>query len=455
MDKLKITCSDSFIPEKKYIIETIFGHFLGLQYSFSISNDFGPNYKIELPDNSEILFHDAFFNNFNDTAGFLKKDALPGPPKSLESKFSLNEELILLFGNDDFRQESLENGGIRLRFGADIFASSFFFLTRWEEYVTDRHDEHDRFPCQESYVQRYNLEKRAVVNEYVEFLWHILQSLSYQNKRKNWDHKVVPTHDVDYFRRFDSLRKISRTLLSDLIIRKNIDLFTRDLVKAKKVYGGNEKDPFDTFDYLMNESEKAGCVSEFYFIPAHAGTYDFQYHFDDSIVTDTLKSIIKRGHKVGMHAGYNVMKNPSVFISELKRIKNIVPDIQSNRNHYLRFKVPEVWQVMADNQLNLSSNMGFSNKAGFRSSCCYSYPVFNFHTRKTLDVIEQPIIMMEAALVKEKSNPDDFFAEAISLADEVKKFNGEYVFLWHNSNLNLPEWEPFARRYSEFLSAIV
>lgn len=453
MRNLKIFVSSVFLPEKQYIINTLFGQFLGVPFSIVPTNNSNPFFRIELPNKSEIIISDSFFSGFTEHKGYLIKEAIPDRAKYLHSDFSPENDLPFLFGNDVFKLE--ENGkGNTILCGADIIASAFFFLTRWEEHVLPQRDKHGRFPCKYSFIQRNNLESRALVNEYVEFLWNILQKLSYTGIRKSRKYKVVPTHDVDNFMRFDTYLKSAKTLLSDLIIRRNTGLFLKDLKLILKIRSDKQKDPFDTFDYLMDESEKIACVSEFYFIPAIKGEYDFQYSINDDRLAKTIKNIAKRGHKIGMHASYNVLKKPMVFLAELKRLKNIYPEIRSNRNHFLRFEVPASWQVMADNNFTKSSNMAFSNKAGFRSSCCYPYQVFNILSRKVLDLIEQPLIMMEAALVKDKVNPDDFFLQAIELANEVKKYNGEYVFLWHNSNFNLPEWEAFAKGYSGFLLAI-
>lgn len=453
MEKLKITVSSAFLPEKRYILDTLFWQFLGIPFSLVPSNKIGPYYKIELPEGNEILFHDNFFSRFDEQAGYLKKEALPDSLVILKNEFCPEPDLPFLFGEDSFQIKEKKHR-TELTCGADIFASAFFFLSRWEEHVVKTRDKHKRFPCNESFVQQHGLERRPLVNEYVEFLWNLLKKLSYPGERLSRSYSVIPSHDVDYFRRFDSLWKISKTLMADISNRRSPSLFIKDLKTALKGRKGEINDPFDTFDYLMDESEIQGFTSEFYFISAVNGEYDCEYDINNDEVIDTIHHIISRGHKVGMHASYNVLNKPAVFRNELSRLEKIGGKVQFNRNHYLRFDLPKSWQILADNNFTKSSNMGFSNKAGFRSSCCYSYPVFNILSRRTLQLVEQPLIVMESALVKDKPIQDAFFEEAVDLSRIVKKYNGEFTFLWHNSNLNLPEWESFARRYGGFLEAI-
>ncbi len=451
MNRLKIFCSPNFSPEKQYIIDTLIGEFLGLSYSIEIANNSESIYKIVLPNKSEIIFADSFFSNFDETSGYVKKEAVPENPKFLVTDYCSEKNLPFLFGNEEFK---IEESNKRITCGADIFASAFFFITRWEEKAIQKRDEHGRFPCKVSFVQKNNLELRAVVNEYVEFLWNLLQELSLKGKRKIRKYQVIPTHDIDFFRRFDTFKKRTKMLLHNLYVNKNRKLFVQRYKYLQNVRKGLIQDPFDTFDYFMDQSEEFGYTSEFYFIPAKKGDGDFRYSILDESVISSIENIINRGHKVGMHASYNVYNKPEVFRAEYKRLKQIHSQINIERHHYLRFEVPESWQVIADCGISKSSNIGFTNKIGFRSSCCYSHKVFNIDTRKTLELVEQALVMMDSALFKGKPNHDEFFANAIEVSKTVKKYNGEFVFLWHNSNFNLPEWKELASRYSWFLESV-
>ena len=37
------------------------------------------------------------------------------------------------------------------------------------------------------------------------------------------------------------------------------------------------------------------------------------------------------------------------------------------------------------------------------------------------------------------------------LIDSVRKYNGDFVFLWHNSSFNLPEWIPYKDLYTSII----
>jgi len=83
------------------------------------------------------------------------------------------------------------------------------------------------------------------------------------------------------------------------------------------------------------------------------------------------------------------------------------------------------------------STLGFTSHAGFRTGTCYSYKVFDILQRKELTLTETPLLLMEVALLKEVHyNFEVFFKKAIELKNNVKQFNGTFVFLWHNNSFD-------------------
>ncbi len=71
-----------------------------------------------------------------------------------------------------------------------------------------------------------------------------------------------------------------------------------------------------------------------------------------------------------------------------------------------------------------------------------------------LQLKEQPLIVMEQALIKKYPDKNDFFDKIITLKDTVKKYKGIFVVLWHNNNFNIPEWEKYKKIYEKIISEI-
>ena len=91
---------------------------------------------------------------------------------------------------------------------------------------------------------------------------------------------------------------------------------------------------------------------------------------------------------------------------------------------------------------------------GFRCGICYEYSVFNILTRKKLKLKEKPLIVMEGSFTTYQSNiqPEEMEEKIKLLIEQVKKYNGEFVFLWHNSSFNTPLWKKYQNIYGRILS---
>ena len=179
---IKIYSENNNILERSYIIDVIFHEFLGLEYECLHSDN--TDYHIVLPNGKKIIVEDKFFKIFHDDKEYLSFNNIPQNITFTFNKFTPEDDVVILYGND--KLEVSEN---RIVCGLDIFASSFFMLTRWEEYINKERDKHDRFPASESIAYRHNFLHRPIVNEYVDMLWNMIHyfdsTLSRKKRRFN------------------------------------------------------------------------------------------------------------------------------------------------------------------------------------------------------------------------------------------------------------------------------
>lgn len=440
----KIQIPDNNFPERKYIIDVLFSEFLHIEYKLEVSDI--QYYTIRF-DNKTIIINDDFFNNFPAELSYLKKENIPQKVIFAENQFSLEANIPILYGNSDI--EVSEN---KIFCGNDIFASSFFMLTRWEEYVIKEKDNYGRFPDKFQLSVKHNFNERPVVNEYMEMLRKMIAYLGIEIENKH-KYKPVITHDIDFFARYDKFSKVIKATGGDIIKRKSFKKAFHTINSYIKIKRGKEKDPYDTFDYLMNLSEKVNLKSHFYFIPSLLGEEDAKYDITEDAVIKMMQHIIERGHIVGIHGAFRSYDNEEIYIKELKRFPEKIK-INEGRQHLLRNKNPDTWQVYENAGLEYDSTTGFRNYVGFRAGTCYEYSVFNILSRKKLKLKEIPLIIMEQALVKKYSEKESILGKFATLKQLIKKYKGNFVILWHNNNFNIPEWENFKPLYEKIITEI-
>lgn len=444
---LTIIIQNNFLPERKYIIDVLINEFLGIEYELKVHSE--KNYTFLLENDKKIIFEDAFFSKFDEDTGYLSEKNLPEKVKFSKNIFSDNIEIAILYGNSKF--EILEK---EIICGNDIFAGAFFMLTRWEEVAIKERDKHARFPDGISIAEKNGFHYRPIVNEYLEMLWQMLKHAGINCKRKKHKYEAIITHDIDFIKRYDKFSKLIKAIGGDILMRKQPLQVPRTIKNYIKISQGKEKDIYDTFDEIMDISEANNLKSRFYFIPGMLGEEDVRYNITNEFVSHTIKNIKKREHTVGLHGTYNGYNKPEVFSSELQRLKKIEPNITEGRQHYLRFENPKTWQIWNENNLLTDSTLGYSKDGGFRAGVCYEYPVFDIQKRKKLALYERPLIAMEGGIKVAYPNVEDFYNKIIELKNTTKKYNGKFVFLWHNSNFYVPEWIEYKKLYEKILKEI-
>ncbi len=392
---IKIKIPNNNINERKYILDIIFNEFLGLEYSLEINSK---DYEIVLENKKILIIKDTFFNSYPKDSEYLKLENIPNKIEDL-----------------------------------DIFAASFFMLTRWEEYINKNRDSHNRFPATESLAYKQNFLDRSIVDEYVEELKKMLLELDKSLIFKKQEYQLFLTHDVDELYQWKSWKQIFRVAIGDVVKRKSISLAIGRFTKYFLIKRGKIKDPFDTFDWLMDKSESIGVKSRFYFMSGGVTAYDNRYKLDEPKSLELMEKIKKRGHIIGIHPSYNAYNNFNQFKLEKEFLEKVAEQkILEGREHYLRFEVPTTWQIWEDNCMNVDSTCGYADKEGFRCGTGNEFSVFNILTRKKLRLKERPLIAMDSSLFY-YNNYD--YNEAEKKINRIKKQTIYFTIVWHNSSV--------------------
>ncbi len=438
---IRINIPNNFLSERKYIIDILFDEFLGLRYDINVKGG-AKSYDIILENGKKIIIKDSFFSNFEDSLNYLVKENIPGKIKFLQNQFIVEKNIPEIYGDDEFKIKENE-----IICGIDIFASSFFLLTRWEEYANKTRDLHNRFPVTASLAYKYDFLNRPIVNEYVEMLWNILKYLGCNQKRKEKKYELVLTHDVDNIFKWKNFGLFVRNIAGDIVKRKEASLALENI----RHYFG--KNPYDMFDFLMDLSEKRGIKSHFFFMSGGTSKFDNNYSIIQPFVKKIREKIKSRGHLIGFHPSYNSYNNQKQWEEEYSNLSTEVSQkVKIGRQHYLRFEIPTTLQIWEDNNMEWDSTLTYPEKEGFRCGTCYEYSVFNILTRKTLKLKEIPLEVMEVAMVDYQNlAPGIMEKRIIKLINNVKKYNGKFVLLWHNSNFNNEIWKKYKNVYEEIL----
>lgn len=435
--------------ERDYVFGVLFGDFLGLDWRrLPAERD---DVRITLTGNPrcEILLPDVLFKI--PEAQWLTAESLPAQPlpiwdsSDLELSLPLTESTLPVIYGDACPAARYANDR-SLRLPVDLFGSAFFMLTRYEELVKIERDEHDRFPAWASLAYQEGFLELPIVDEYVEVLWATMASLWPQLSRRQRTFQIKVSHDLDCPARYQFLpfHRFLRAFGGDIIKRRDF----RALLLAPRVrFSRGDRlhpaDPYNTFDWIMNISERNGLRSAFYFICGHTNPErDSAYKPSHPAIRALMRRIHERGHEIGLHPSYNTYRDPLALKREADTLLTICSEEGihqtqwGGRMHYLRWDqatTPRAWDAAG---MAYDSTLGYADRTGFRCGTSHEYPAFDVLERSALNLRLRPLIAMECSVFdKNYMGLDD--AEACEhltrLRDRIALRNGTFTLLWHNS----------------------
>lgn len=442
---IKVHCHPSFQPEKQYVLDVLLGAFLGIDYEFHAST--AHEYRLEVQSGRSLVIEDHFFGGLGENNGYLHQGLIP-TEVSCSNDQRHDANLPVLFGKPEI--QTTHSGDLQT--GIDIIASTFFMLSRWEESLIADRDQHNRPNESQLLAFRNGFQHRPMVDEYTELLKRLLLEIGYSGAFKQHEYTLHITHDVDHIARYDGVIKLIKAWGGDVILRKRpLDVF-KTTATFFKVMMGNIKDPYDTYDWLMDISEKHGTISKFYFLAQHRGEHDIRYDIRSKAARKAIRRIEERNHLVGIHGSYLSYNNQKQLAKELERLKLQHEPITEGRQHYLRFENPTTWRNWNELGLKTDSTMGHYSDIGFRSGTCHEHPVFDVGERRKLPLIERPMIIMEGPLIRRYGSHEAAMEAAKPVIDACKKHDGNFVFLWHPENFNHPYWGRYTTLYEAILN---
>jgi hypothetical protein len=359
---------------------------------------------------------------------------------------------VLLWGagRDATRSPFVERRGDgAVVFNADIFASSFFMLSRWEEYHGAVRDDHDRFPASACLAFRQSFLDRPIVDEYAVILAEWLKVPFPRWKGHAKKLSIELSHDIDVIQPFG-------TPLAGL--RKAVDLAVMKrqpwdaLRTMAQVVGLREKSYINRIFHLADLSSEYHFPSVFNFMAAAPTQWDDGYDLSDPLVRTIIQKLSAEGFEIGFHPSYRTMDNPALLAREKEHFDAVVgPGKHGVRQHYLRLRVPASWRTLEKLGFAYDSTLGFADHEGFRAGTCRRFRPFDIENDRTLDLWEVPLIVMDATLRGYRGfTPGQGKERILELAKKCMGVGGTLTLLWHNSSFT-DAWKPWGLMYPEAL----
>ncbi len=400
-------------PRLRYIAEIILGDILGLKWE--VVTD-----RRKLGKNPVINYSD----------------------EKLSGSFKINPESLLFEKGISFKQVIIsEWKGLPAFFQTspdsdipfDVFAASFFLVTRYEEYLEFKPDIHGRFPSSASVACKNGFLNKPVVDLWAkEFAKSLLKKFPNLVFIRN-EYKVMLTIDTDEafaYRGKNIFRSIG-ALFND----KNAD--QKNINEKYRIISKTENDPFDVFDYIIESIEKNGIDSRFFFPVGDPSKFDRNPSWKNEEYRALIKKVADK-FITGLHPSYIAGGDGAIIKTESNRLKSIIrKDILSGRFHYLRLYMPGSYNNTLKTGISEDYSMGYPDEPGFRAGIARPYAFYNVIEDEKTGLKIIPFQVMDATLFDNKKlEPDQAKEILLKLIIETRKAGGLFVSIWHNTSLH-------------------
>jgi hypothetical protein len=336
-------------------------------------------------------------------------------------------------------------------FPFDVFAASFYLVTRYEEYLPFEPDRFGRFRASESIAASGDFMTIPIVNLWAldlkDCIRQVYPSLVFKEKK----FRFVPTIDIDHAFAYKQ-RSFFRTVggYARSVLGGKMD----KVALRSKVLLGIDKDPYDQYDYIREIHEQSGLKPRYFILFADYGKDDNNV----SLSGTTFKNLIHKldqGGTIGIHPSLRSGRYPEVFESEINGLENILDHrLIISRQHFLKVSFPGTYTQLIKYGITDDYSLGYATNLGFRAGIADPFPFFNLVSNHQENLILHPVSLMDVTL-KDYLNKslEEAIVTARSFVDTIKAVNGEFVSVWHNESFDESgRWKGWRNVYQDLLA---
>ena len=145
----------------------------------------------------------------------------------------------------------------------------------------------------------------------------------------------------------------------------------------------------------------------------------------DKKVHAAIEYLKANNAEIGYHASYKAYDNPQRYRAEKQALDDALGNACTHaRHHYLRIRTPQTWRNLQNAGIKVDESYSFSEHEGFRCGTCFPYKVFDIQQDRELDLIERPLIVMDASLkIYRKLTWEEAEASILRLAEYCQFVN--------------------------------
>lgn len=304
----------------------------------------------------------------------------------------------------------------------DVFAASFFIVSRFEEYLHQKKSSED-FKPSKSYQHKWRLLDKPIIDGWALILKNMIRKKypAFKFHEKSFSHqptinfKILPTAPEGFL--------LKTKFFFQAVFKKEMNYFSSRFDKVTGLSGSNEiliKDVEQTFENKKN--------SPIYFIEFPNVPLEF-------ILKDKVSELLAN-KTIGLLSPCATENQKVGFIKEaLLKLKKLYPtqvNLMSQQLEVLKF--PSCYLNLLNSGITSDYSMGYADTPGFRAGTCTAFNWYDLQLEKVTPLNIKPYSITDTALEHTSTK------EALKILEEyiaiVRFVDGSFYSSWQLKNLS-------------------
>lgn len=311
----------------------------------------------------------------------------------------------------------------------DLFAATFYLLTRYEEYTITERDAHNRFTAQHSLAYAHHFLDVPLVDVWCKELKNILIKIKPDQAFKKHTYEQLITVDVDFAFKYAGLSPIKwlGKLAKNLL---NFD--TKEAALQLKSTLNNQHDPYNTYDFI-NETTQGQAT--YFILMSNKGGFDKNINPKSNALKTLVTKLQKQAKCVGVHPSYASNQNTNLVAQEKTQLEHILQaKVTHARQHFLKVELPKTYETLTNQGIKYDYSLFYAEQPGFRASTCFPFTFYNLRADIFTGLTIMPTCIMDTTLEHYQRLPHNLWQNALlKLEQTIKSHDGKFISLWHNN----------------------
>lgn len=332
----------------------------------------------------------------------------------------------------------------------DIFAASFYLITRYEEYLPYKSDERGAFPVNQSLAYENDFLHQPIIDIWAEiFLNTLLKAFPELNYKKN-SYKVNTLIEAK-----QPFAYANQELVNTLFgyIKEISHWKINDAVTRSQTLLGLKPDPYDTFSWVIQNTKMAEKQLIVFFMLGDTDVILERQNTNSPKFHQRIK-FIGDYEEIGLIFSKAAINNQQIMKEEKSRMEAISHrPVRCSMFVDNTLKLPNTYRGLIQLEIEKDYSMVYRNAIGYRAGTCSEFLFYDLEHEVKTPLTISPIAISTQGLKQFDTGKVERLVQ--EYYEEIANLGGQLNFIFSNQDFsfthsdNAPFWKKLFKKQLE------